>query len=266
MACLGINKEKATQIALNELGRSEKDLQAEVDALKEWFKTQKHLPEVPNDHILKNHILSNKFHMEKTKKKIEMALFPLGTTEAGHSVTVIWMNMNKNEQTPDPYDVLSHALNSIEVIGLETVVLPGIVIHDYQSITLDYVTKITPVTIRKSMLAIGNMFNIRFRQIHLVNVPAYAEMMINMYKQIIIHSTVEGLQKYLPKSILPKDYGGDLPSLSMLADQWNKNFEKYADRFDKLDEMKIDETLRSTPLEDDELLGIYGHFRKLDID
>nr|CAI5860963.1 unnamed protein product [Callosobruchus analis] len=210
MACLALSKEEAIQMALNQLGRSEKDLQAEVEALKEWLKTQKHLPEMPEDHMLINQILSNKFHMEKTKKKIEMyyamksilpdifknrnpklphmkdiarqvALFPLGVTEAGHGVTVIWMNMNKNEQTPNPYDVLTHVINSIEVMSQEAVLLPGIVIHDYQN-------------------------------------------------------------------------------------EWNKNFEKYADRFDKLDEMKIDETLRSTPLEDDELLGIYGHFRKLDID
>ncbi|VEN43540.1 unnamed protein product [Callosobruchus maculatus] len=184
MACTELNKEKAIQIALNELGRSEKDLQAEVDALKEWLGTQKHLPEIPDDHMLKNYILSNKFHMEKTKKKIEMyyvmksilpeafknrnpklphmkavarqvALFPLGITEAGYGVTVIWMNMNKNEQTLNPYDVLSHVINSIEVLIQESVLLPGIIIHDYENIKLDYVTKITPVNFRKSMICIG---------------------------------------------------------------------------------------------------------------
>lgn len=40
----------------------------------------------------------------------------------------------------------------------------------------------------------------------------------------------------------------------------------YQDRFDKLDNMKVDESLRAEKLNPDEVLGIYGKFKKLHFD
>lgn len=41
-----------------------------------------------------------------------------------------------------------------------------------------------------------------------------------------------------------------------------ENFE----RFDKLDQMKVKEDLRPNPLKNDDVLGYYGNFKKLDVD
>ncbi|CAH2000183.1 unnamed protein product [Acanthoscelides obtectus] len=214
MASVEESKEKILQIALKDLGRSENDLQAELDSLKEWFKTQKHLPEIPDDHILINQILSNKFHMEKTKKKIDtyytirsilpeifensnpnrpsmksvlkqIAVFPLGVTESGHRVGMFWMDLDKNDRTISPYNVASQIINSIEVMAHESITLPWITIHDYGKLTTEYLTKINPVTIKKTFVPL-KMFSIRQKEIHIVNIPKYAEIFLNMYKQFFI--------------------------------------------------------------------------------
>lgn len=46
----------------------------------------------------------------------------------------------------------------------------------------------------------------------------------------------------------------------------SENFEKYANRFDILDTLRVNETLRPEPLQNDELLGFYGNFRQLNCD
>ena len=41
---------------------------------------------------------------------------------------------------------------------------------------------------------------------------------------------------------------------------------KNQELFDRLDEIKVDESLRPAKLEDNDTLGVYGSFKKLDID
>lgn len=43
-------------------------------------------------------------------------------------------------------------------------------------------------------------------------------------------------------------------------------FKENSERFDKLDRMRVKEDLRPTPLENDEILGYHGNFKKLDVD
>lgn len=47
---------------------------------------------------------------------------------------------------------------------------------------------------------------------------------------------------------------------------WARKFEEYYDRFEALQNMKVDESLRPTPLENDDMLGFYGNFKKLSVD
>lgn len=42
--------------------------------------------------------------------------------------------------------------------------------------------------------------------------------------------------------------------------------DKYQDRFDALDKLQVDEKLRPKTLENNEILGFYGSFKKLNID
>lgn len=45
-----------------------------------------------------------------------------------------------------------------------------------------------------------------------------------------------------------------------------RKFEEMKPRFDKIQYMTTNESLRPTKLENDDILGYYGSFRKIDVD
>lgn len=52
----------------------------------------------------------------------------------------------------------------------------------------------------------------------------------------------------------------------LFSELWNKKQEEYYDRFEVMENLKIKESLRSAPLQDDEILGFHGNFKKLSVD
>jgi hypothetical protein len=84
--------------------------------------------------------------------------------------------------------------------------------------------------------------------------------------QIQVHQDTECLRQLLGNNSLPADYGGNGPSLQDLNDLIMLKFEDYQERFDQLDKMRVDENLRPEQLNNDEILGFYGNFRKLNVD
>jgi hypothetical protein len=82
---------------------------------------------------------------------------------------------------------------------------------------------------------------------------------------MMIHKNLEDLHKHVPKSILPKEYGGDLGPLSDLIASWAEKVRSKRDFL--LDDMQygIDESKRRTPSKVADFIGAGadGSFRKL---
>ncbi|KAG5886263.1 hypothetical protein JTB14_020826 [Gonioctena quinquepunctata] len=53
-------------------GKTKENLREDINIIKEWVATQPHLPEIPNDLMITNFLLMNKFSIENVKQKIDM--------------------------------------------------------------------------------------------------------------------------------------------------------------------------------------------------
>lgn len=87
------------------------------------------------------------------------------------------------------------------------------------------------------------------------------------YFQIRIVSEESELFKDIPRQYLPKDYGGDLPTLEDLALDYEKVWDANRDFFLQNAQYGSNESLRpGKPLDIDGLFGVGGSFRKLIVD
>nr|CAH7724662.1 unnamed protein product [Callosobruchus chinensis] len=257
-----VNKEQRIEKALITFGVKNDDLQDSIQTIKSWFTTQKHLPETPNDNIIMNFLFMTNFSIENAKKRLDMyytirdlipELFrdknpklphmqrtadkiyciPLPkVTEEGYRITVM-----KNDGLPpeefDPYNVIAHMANVMEIRINEDVTIGDIYIYDFSNAKMGHIVKLTPIVLKKSAVAFEEVFSNKVKQMHFLNCPSFAESVINLAKSFL------------------------KPKLQ------ERKMEQYQDRFDTLDSLKVDEKLRPTPLVNDEVLGFHGNFRRL---
>ncbi|XP_018564497.1 alpha-tocopherol transfer protein-like [Anoplophora glabripennis] len=284
-------------------GKSEKEVKKDIAIILEWFKTQPHLPEVPDDAMIENFLVTNKFSIERTKQKLDMyytirTLMPeiyensnpksprmqnidsMGIFVPLPKLTkelyrVYVMKICGPPENYDMYTFFAHALNVIEIRIHHDTAVGDVYIIDHEQLKMGHLVKMTPTHIKKAITIAEKVFSNRIKNIHLINQPSYIETLMNISKTLMkpkilarlhLHSSIEGLHEYLSKEILPKDYNGEELSLQELNDLWKVSLKEHADRFDKLDKLKIKEDLRPTPLQNDEVLGYHGNFKKLDVD
>lgn len=75
------------------------------------------------------------------------------------------------------------------------------------------------------------------------------------------------MYKYIPKQILPKEYGGDAGSVQELTDKFTKYVIENEEFFKIQQSFSIDEDLRPEKQQTLECnLGIQGSFRQLELD
>ncbi|CAH2000179.1 unnamed protein product [Acanthoscelides obtectus] len=300
------DRDERLKMALRSQEKTLEQLQVDVNIIKEWLKNQKHLPEMPHDHMIQNFLLLNKFSIEATKQKLDMYYTLRGVlpevfenkhpnlphmqqnmkaiyifmlpklTDDGNSIAVMRIaSENSNILELDPYMIFAHMYNVVEVRLHEDVALGDICIYDMAYFPIRQIARLNPVLMRKGTIPLEKIYSSRVKAIHILHAPGYAEPLIKLIRQLLnpklaerihIHDSVDGLKKFLPNNVLPKDYGGDLPPLQEINESWMKAFEKYSDRFDTIAKLKVNEQLRPEPLVNDDILGVYGNFKKLNVD
>lgn len=284
--------------------KSREDVQKDIKIIKDWIKTQQHLPEVPNDNMIEFILTNCKFSIEKTKKNVDMYytirtlmpnVFEKGNpqlpenqaifdsicqvalpklTDSLHRIIVLKFKEDKKGLF-DPYKMLLYGANFSEIRMHEDLVMGDIFLIDCEYFKMNHIIKFTPTFLKASLFAMENVWSHRLKEIHLINYPPYMDKMMTvakgilkkkLYDRIYLHPNLENVYKVFPKELLPSDYGGDGKSLEEMAALWKLKFEEYENRFNLLDKLRVQENLRPVPLENDEVLGYYGNFKKLDVD
>ncbi|KAJ3652208.1 hypothetical protein Zmor_018193 [Zophobas morio] len=292
------------QNVLDSFNTSEKSLQQDVITLTKWMQTQPHFPEIMEPKTLQNFLIQNKFSIERCKQKIDMyytiksklpeiygtinpnspgmhrarsilysVLHPRLTKEM---CRVLFMKVRNKDRVNELLigDISRNFINLQELRMREDVVFGDVMVLDCQGLA-PLLFKVTPMSMYKSTVLIyERVYSLRLKKVYLLNLPAVGEKILSIVKKIMLPKlferieicTAETLKESFPIDMLPKDYGGEGYSLEELKDMWDAKFLEKKDFYDRLDQTRIHENLRPGKLKDDDILGVYGNFKKVDLD
>ncbi|OWR54933.1 Alpha-tocopherol transfer protein [Danaus plexippus plexippus] len=151
-------------------------------------------------------------------------------------------------------------------------------ILDADVATVNHFARFTPMLIKKFLLCIqaSEAYPIKLKQVHVINISPIVEKIINFVmpflkekirQRVFVHTDVNDLYKHVPQEIMPTDYGGKVGSMNDIYHAWIKKTEESKGWFSEQDKYRSDESRRpGRPKNHDELFGLTGSFRQLDID
>ncbi|KAG9437698.1 clavesin-2 [Apis mellifera carnica] len=148
-------------------------------------------------------------------------------------------------------------------------------INDESGLTMGHLSAWSLTDIRNMLRCIQNSTPMRHKETHFVNIPTCAIKIIEfgisllndkLKNRILVHKSLDELKSAIDPSILPKEYGGEIPLSEMIAN-FKKTLKEQRNRIKNLDDMYIE--ISSTDCQyvsNDDLCGISGFFRKLEVD
>ena len=295
---------KQIRTELNEnVATRDKDL----EIIKEWLTKQPHLPAFDDDQRLITFLRGCKFSLEKCKRKLDMYFTmrtaipeffsnrdvtspemreitriaqvpPLpGLTKNGRRV-IVMRGIDKDLPTPNVAEGMKLVLMIGDVrLKEEQVGVAGdVYILDASVATPSHFAKFTPAIVKKFLICVQEAYPVKLKEVHVVNVSPLVDTIVNFVKpflkekirnRIFMHSDLNTLYEYIPKEILPTEYGGDAGPIQAIHETWIKKLEEYGPWFAEQEAVKTNEALRpGKPKTHDDLFGLDGTFRQLAID
>ncbi|XP_025829893.1 alpha-tocopherol transfer protein-like isoform X2 [Agrilus planipennis] len=150
-------------------------------------------------------------------------------------------------------------------------------IFDMSGLCLRHISKVSLHLLKKYMQYTQEAHPVRLKQIHIINTPSFVDKMMLLIKPFLKNETgrmmhfhssdLSTLYEYVPKDLLPEEYGGESGKLSDLKSQLTQKLINNRDLFLDETRWKVDESKR--PVKDNkskQLFGIEGSFRSLSID
>ncbi|OWR54442.1 hypothetical protein KGM_214234 [Danaus plexippus plexippus] len=177
-------------------------------------------------------------------------------------------------------DIMKVMFMIIEILLLEddNFVVAGMdVLFDMKGVGINILSQWTPTIAKKLIFLIEKALPVRMKSSHVIYIPPGFEAAYNLFKAFVADKIKQrfhlygqnhdGMYDALPRSILPKEYGGDDGSLQELIDFWKRKVESYRDWFLKEETERSNEALRPDKSKTtSNLFGVEGSFRQLDID
>ncbi|KAI8442109.1 hypothetical protein MSG28_005735 [Choristoneura fumiferana] len=243
-----------------DLDRLKEDVQTVLD----WCSKEEHLqaavPYLAKTNMVERMLLLSKGSVEICKKRIDHVLTARGLIPE--------LTLNRK---PEEFKEILSCVNYVALPKVHPVDNSRVLVckfkEDLENFTL----------LRYFRYTFYEGYGIKVKGIHLLNAPSFVDKFVFLLKQgmkqkvaerIHVHSTYEDLHEQVPKEILPKDYGGDAPSVEKLDAAWTDllSSEEAQRMIKDLDKIVSDESRRTSSKFNEEYLGIPGSFRKLDFD
>ncbi|XP_072934347.1 alpha-tocopherol transfer protein-like [Epargyreus clarus] len=282
------------------------DMDRAIDILDLWIKKQRHFmkKEFPRSY-LENMIMTNKGSIERAKNKLDKictfrTIMPdffgenltknnFGNmdellnvilpkqTDSNHRVYIL-KNIGKSFTSEQFSNYYKYIILICEYLLAYDCSDGLMIIMDYTDANLFEVVKaLNLVETRQIVSIITEGFGMRIKGIHLISTSKAVETLVTLLKQVLttklgericVHKDISTVYQYIPKDIMPSEYGGKEKSLRKLRDEvmdklTSNNFVKY---IEEMNQAKTDESCRQSDKFNEQYMGMPGSFRVLSVD
>ncbi|EDV92764.1 alpha-tocopherol transfer protein-like [Drosophila grimshawi] len=207
-----------------------------------------------------------------------VAIVPLpGATPEGYRVIVGKLD-DLNTSNFNYADVMKLYCMVFDYWMYEDGIQPGhIIVIDLKGCSLGHVARIGLLQMKKFLYYLQEAAAIRLIGFHFINIVPFMDKIMALMSPFMkkeltsilyMHSDINEFFKFVPRELLPKDYGGPLEEISVAKELYYKKLmdnRKQMLEYEK--RHQVNETLRpGKPKSASNLFGIEGNFKKLDID
>ncbi|KAJ3654090.1 hypothetical protein Zmor_013307 [Zophobas morio] len=234
--------------------KTEESLAEDVLNLKDWMKGQHHLPEILTENM--NPRCSN---IKEVDKLIYHVPLPKMTKDMYRVFLQKYRIKDKVGQI-DPYDLLKMAYNLHEIRLKEDVMCGDVIIFDLKGTSMRLLSKLTPAFLVTFITLYKKIFSLPLKGLYIINIVPYVSTLLSVFKTLVkpklfarVHVCNDAniLKEHFPLEMLPRDYGGTEKSIEELHELCHLKYQEYQDRFDLLDKLRVDESLRPAILENE---------------
>ncbi|XP_013184047.2 clavesin-1 [Amyelois transitella] len=275
----------------------------EIQQIREWMKSQPHLPYISDDFIML-FLHSNMYKVKETKETIEWYFTIRANTPdlftnrdpllpKNKAILDITNMVALPNTTAEGYHVLLYRLSDFDYSKLnfadavrvfcmfndvklseDRLSEAYIVIFDMKGCSLGHLTRVTLPALRAFMQYIQNGHPCRLKKIHVVHTVSFINQVMCLVKPLI-HSNLlnllnfssDGPASVVDKDLLPEDYGGPLPPVKQLHEEQRRNMEEnYREWLIETEIFKADDKKRIKKPSKGMFATLTSTFKGLDID
>lgn len=149
-----------------------------------------------------------------------------GLTPKGYRVVCL-RAVDRENMPSNVSDGMKLALMIGDIRLLEEKVGVGgdVYILDASVATPTHFAKFTPSLVKKFLVCVQEAYPVKLKEVHVINISPLVDTIVSFVKpflkekireRIHIHSNIEDLYKFVPKEMLPLEYGGDAGSIKDL--------------------------------------------------
>ncbi|XP_052739109.1 alpha-tocopherol transfer protein-like [Bicyclus anynana] len=153
-----------------------------------------------------------------------------------------------------------------------------VLVGDFSDANLmNYLPKLSILQCKQIFNILMEGFGMRVKQIHIISKSKLVDGLVMFLKKMLsakifdrlkMHKSIEDLYEYFPKTILPKDYGGDERSLDTLQAEWIDvlSSDEYLKYLQEMNAATTNESCRPKDQFSEHYAGMPGTFRYLTVD
>uniref|UniRef100_A0A1B6EXZ6 CRAL-TRIO domain-containing protein n=1 Tax=Cuerna arida TaxID=1464854 RepID=A0A1B6EXZ6_9HEMI len=271
------------KVTLEDEFKKNPELKAEdIEDVKAWLKSQPHLPPVP-DLVIVLFLQACQWDLDLTKKTIDIYYTcrteyteffadrdPLSQeiqdiAKTHHVVYLPQRDPEGNQiivtRTVDPdiknYNfaaLVKYYTMSTEAFQLENGTVPGIVmVCDVDNFKASHFWCVPFKQAKNNMRYSQEAASFHIKAVHHINIHPLIHKMLQILKPLLkaevielikMHSSIETLFQSVPKEIMPKDYGGEAPTMEELNELNLQRIQKYQQYFKDEQKVVVDESKR----------------------